>query len=168
MLNKKDHYLSILHIQKLNSLFQIDTFLAVLKCKIWYKSPCWQRVGDSRWWGSLTMVSAENKSKCLSSVNHTTKTIHHHHPSFHFLYIITLCLVTMKSSNSKFYVSRTMQWHLLALHEINKSYYKTFYMYIRVSEYKSKGSLCSCTKRLQFFFKHLHKKTWSRNQFSLD
>ena len=35
--------------------------------------------GDSRWWGSLTMVLAVNKSKCLSPVNHTTKTIHHHH-----------------------------------------------------------------------------------------
>ena len=41
--------------------------------------PCSQRVGDSRWWGSLTMVPAGNKAKHLSSVNHTTKTIHHHH-----------------------------------------------------------------------------------------
>ena len=31
--------------------------------------PCWQRVGDSRWWGSLTMVQA----KRLFSVNRTTK-----------------------------------------------------------------------------------------------
>ena len=29
--------------------------------------------GDSRWWGSLTMVLAVNKSKCLSPVNHTKK-----------------------------------------------------------------------------------------------
>ena len=30
------------------------------------------------------MVPAENKAKCLSSVNHTTKTIynHHHHHSY--------------------------------------------------------------------------------------
>ena len=35
-------------------------------------------VGDSRWWGSLTMVPAGNKAKRLLSVNHTTKTIHHH------------------------------------------------------------------------------------------
>ena len=41
--------------------------------------PCSRRVGDSRWWGSLTMVPAGNKAKRLSSVNHTTKTIHHHH-----------------------------------------------------------------------------------------
>ena len=32
----------------------------------------------SRWWGSLAMVPAGNKAKRLSSVNHTTKTIHHH------------------------------------------------------------------------------------------
>ena len=40
---------------------------------------CSRRVGDLRWWGSLTMVPAANKAKRLSSVNHTTKTIHHHH-----------------------------------------------------------------------------------------
>ena len=39
--------------------------------------PCSQRVGDSRWWGPLTVVSAGNKAECLSSVNHTTKTNHH-------------------------------------------------------------------------------------------
>ena len=43
--------------------------------------PCWQRVGDSRWWGSLTMVPAGNKAKRLSSVNHSAKTIDHHHQS---------------------------------------------------------------------------------------
>ena len=42
---------------------------------------CTRRVGDSRWWGSLTMFPAGNKGKCLSSVNHTTKTIHHHYQS---------------------------------------------------------------------------------------
>ena len=40
---------------------------------------CSRHVGDSRWWGSMTMVPAGNKAKHLSSVNHTTKTIHHHH-----------------------------------------------------------------------------------------
>ena len=39
---------------------------------------CSQCVGDSRWWGSLTMVPDGNKAECLSSVNHTAKTIHHH------------------------------------------------------------------------------------------
>ena len=38
---------------------------------------CSQCVWDSWWWGSLTMVPARNKTKSLSSVNYTTKTIHH-------------------------------------------------------------------------------------------
>ena len=37
---------------------------------------CSQCVRDWRWWRSLTMVLAGNKAKCLSSVNHTIKTIH--------------------------------------------------------------------------------------------
>ena len=37
---------------------------------------CWQHVGDSRWWGSLTMILAENKAKPPPLVKHTTKTIH--------------------------------------------------------------------------------------------
>ena len=41
--------------------------------------PCLGRAGDSQWWGSLAMVPAGNKAKCFSSVNHTTKTIYHHH-----------------------------------------------------------------------------------------
>ena len=51
--------------------------------KVWtqvlrrFKS-CSRGVGDSRWWVSLTMVPAGNKAKRVSSVNHTTKTIHHH------------------------------------------------------------------------------------------
>ena len=40
---------------------------------------CLRCVRDSQWWGSLTMVPTGNKAKHLSSVNHTTKTIHHHH-----------------------------------------------------------------------------------------
>ena len=40
--------------------------------------PCSWRVRNLRWWGSLTMVPAGNKAKHLSSVNHSTKTIHHH------------------------------------------------------------------------------------------
>ena len=46
--------------------------------------PCSRHVGDSRWWGSLTVVPAGNKAKRLSSVNHTTTTIHHHH-HYHLL-----------------------------------------------------------------------------------
>ena len=40
---------------------------------------CSLRVGDSQWWRSLIMVPAGNKAKRISSVNHTTETIHHHH-----------------------------------------------------------------------------------------
>ena len=49
---------------------------------------CSRHVGDSWWWGSLAMVPAGNKAMPLSSVNHTTKTIHHHHQenSGHKLY----------------------------------------------------------------------------------
>ena len=56
--------------------------------KVWtqvlcrFKSCSW-RVGDARWWGSRTMVPAGNKAKSLSSVNHTTKTIHHHYHHHH-------------------------------------------------------------------------------------
>ena len=44
----------------------------------WFTS-CSRHVGDSRWCGSLTMTLAGSKAKWLSSINHTTKTIHHHH-----------------------------------------------------------------------------------------
>ena len=40
---------------------------------------CSRRVGDPRWWGSLTMIPAGNKAKPLSSVNHATKKIHNHY-----------------------------------------------------------------------------------------
>ena len=52
--------------------------------KIWnqvrrrFKS-CLQRVRDSRWGGSLTMVPAGYKANRLSLVNYSTKTIRHHH-----------------------------------------------------------------------------------------
>ena len=38
---------------------------------------CSPPIKKSRWWGSLTMVTAGNKAKHLSSVNDTTKAIHH-------------------------------------------------------------------------------------------
>ena len=38
-----------------------------------------QCVRDLRWWGSLTIVPAGNKTRPLSSVNHTAKAIHHLH-----------------------------------------------------------------------------------------
>ena len=44
---------------------------------------CLRRVGDSRWWGSLTIVPDGNKARRLSSVNHNTKAIYHHHHNHH-------------------------------------------------------------------------------------
>ena len=44
---------------------------------------CSQRVGDSQWWGSLTMIPAGNKAKRFPPVNRTTKAIHHHHNHYH-------------------------------------------------------------------------------------
>ena len=41
------------------------------------------KTSENRWWGSLAMVPAGNKTKLLSSVNHTTKTIHHHYLHHH-------------------------------------------------------------------------------------
>ena len=56
--------------------------------------------------------------------------------SLSFLFgIINLCLVTMKTNTSKFYVLLTMQRHLLAWYKIKKAYYKTFYTDMRVPEY---------------------------------
>ena len=40
---------------------------------------CSRCVGDLQQGGSLTMVPAGNKAKCLRPVNHNTKRIRHHH-----------------------------------------------------------------------------------------
>ena len=58
-----------------------------------YKSCSW-RVRDTRWWGSLTMVPAENKSKHLLLVKHTTKTIHHHRHLRHHHHLLFYSNVT--------------------------------------------------------------------------
>ena len=59
---------------------------------------CLRRVGDSRCWGSLTMVPAGNKAKRLSSVNYTTKTIHHHH---HHQPCFLINISTLRSGSTK-------------------------------------------------------------------
>ena len=41
------------------------------------------RIKDSRWWGSLAMLLAGNKTKHISTVNYAIKTIHHHHHHHH-------------------------------------------------------------------------------------
>ena len=57
-----------------------------------FKSCSW-RVGDSRWWGSLTMVPDGNKAKRLSSVNHITKTTYHHHHHHHHCVQVSISLM---------------------------------------------------------------------------
>ena len=57
-----------------------------------------RRVRDSRWWGSLTIVPAGNKAKRLSSVNHTTETIHHHH---HHHYLKQKLIIVSQKVSSK-------------------------------------------------------------------
>ena len=57
---------------------QLHSTKPKLKILRWFKS-CSRRVGESQWWGSLTMAPAGNKAKRLSSVDRATKTIHHHH-----------------------------------------------------------------------------------------
>ena len=46
---------------------------------------CLQGAGDSWRWGSVTMILAGSKAKCLPLVNHTTKTFHHHHSVYTLL-----------------------------------------------------------------------------------
>ena len=66
--------------------------------------PCWQRVGDSQWWGSLTMVLAGNKAKHLLSVNHTTKSIHHHHHHHHHHHIFTKTFIEIHHLSQKIWI----------------------------------------------------------------
>ena len=63
---------------------------------------CSQRVEDSRWWRSLIMAPAGNKNKRLSSVNHTTKTIHHSSSSSLYLkYFAWFCSIDGNISREK-------------------------------------------------------------------
>ena len=45
---------------------------------------CLGHVWDSRWWESLTLVPAGNKTTRFLSVNHVTKAIHNHHHHYHY------------------------------------------------------------------------------------
>ena len=70
-----------------------------------------------------------------------------------FFSIINLCLVMKKSNALKFYVLWTKQWHLI-LYKISKAYYKTFYTYIRVTEYVR-----------ELFFYKLHMQNKGKSTF---
>ena len=76
-----------------------------------FKPYSW-RVGDARWWGSPTMVPAGNKAKRLLSVNHTTKTIHHHHHSVSLTLWSTIHLL---SQMTYFILKTYMTWFLIYL-----------------------------------------------------
>ena len=73
--------------------------------------------GDSQWWGPLTMVPAGNKAKCLSSVNHTTKTIHHHHHQYQQIretaYLVKFTEEVLKKTS--FLVHWFLQWFFLCI-----------------------------------------------------
>ena len=71
-------YYQSLVISRLSSAVAYHFGSVTLFIKAWiqvlpkFKS-CSRRVGDLRWWRSLTNVLAGNKVKCLSSVNHSAK-----------------------------------------------------------------------------------------------
>ena len=65
---------------------------------------CLRGVGDSRWWGPLTMASVGNKAKRLLSVNHNAKTIHHHH-----IIIIILIIITNSNNQIPFFRERSLK-----------------------------------------------------------
>ena len=69
----------------------ITAFCGVL-CRFIFYSRC---VGDSQWWGSLTIGPTGSKAKRLLSVNHTTKTIHHHHHHHYHQVISVICWVLL-------------------------------------------------------------------------
>ena len=57
----------------------VITIAQLYSTKLHRFKSCSQRVGDLPLWKSLAMVPAGNKTKRLSSVNHTIKTILHHY-----------------------------------------------------------------------------------------
>ena len=69
---KRNYCVTLIRKAKQTFFFNIDTTDTQVLRRF---KPCSQRVGDSWWWGSLTMVPAGNQAKRLSSVNNTTKTI---------------------------------------------------------------------------------------------
>ena len=81
---------------------------------------CSWRAGDSRWWGSLKMVPTGNMAKRLSSVNHTTKTIHHHQSikSQCSPHIETSQLICTANQLICFYTEATLAFNGLKAHTV--------------------------------------------------
>ena len=59
---------------------------------------CSWRVGDLRWWGSLTMVRAGNKAKCLSSVN-----------KYHKKQFIIIIIISTQTQNLHFLATESFK-----------------------------------------------------------
>ena len=77
---------------------------------------CSRCVGDSRWWGSLTVVLAGNKTKRLSSVNHTPKTIDlHHQNSFPVIMIVSVLLSFLDFFISAYCAFYVVMWFKIDL-----------------------------------------------------
>ena len=98
---------------------------------------CSRRVGDLRWWGSLTMVPVRNKAKRLSWVNRITKTIRqfifiHSADSSSTLSIFHL-RVTNKSNHDWNNVSTFVffKFGFTCLFSYNFFIYKAFYVTLR-------------------------------------
>ena len=70
-----------------------------------------RRVGDSRRWGSLKMVSAENKAILLLPVSHTTKTIYCRHHQLSKVNTLTLSWRRSLSYIKGPLICRVNQWN---------------------------------------------------------
>ena len=73
-------WLIALGLTWLGLAYHVTSQLHSTELKFWsrFKS-CYQRVWDLRWWESLTVIPAWNKTLRLSLVNHTTESNHHHY-----------------------------------------------------------------------------------------
>ena len=62
---------------------------------------CSRRVGDLRWWRSLTNVPAGNKAKCLSSVNHSAK---------QFVIIVIIIIIIIDQMVLVLHMAQSSSW----------------------------------------------------------
>ena len=111
------------------------SFNKILTQFLWQLKSCLQHVGDSQWWGPLTMVPAGNKAKCFLLVNHTiennssssvsTKTleatlfIQHFYPAPSGLFSANICFIEIffltytKIKSDFFYL---FHWNISSVH----------------------------------------------------
>ena len=110
---------------------------------------CLLRVLDLQWWESWTMISVGNKTWPLSSVNHSSKSIHshhhhyyHHHHHHHHYHLKLFGKISFSWSfylfiNSYFYISKS---------KLNKIFPEDFrnvsYCYFQLNKQSSKENFC--------------------------